>query len=740
MEFRVSSALKDLIGKELITDDQTAIFELVKNSYDADASKVRVIFKSINGTNPRILVVDDGIGMNREDIENKWLFVGFSEKREEYIRAHKERKKTSRIYAGSKGIGRFSCDRLGKLLTIFSKTESDEGINELIVFWDRFEVDQSEEFQNIEIDFNIVHSIIYPTVSDFFKTNTHGTVLQIEELNSSWEDPQKLVRLKRYLQRLINPEQFKNDNFQINIEAEDFLDHDQRNIDKQKDDQIINGEVQNFVFKKIEPNTTTIDVNITVNEISTKLFDKGELIFQLETSVPEHLANLYGIHASISFLNKYAKSVFKRMMGIDSVDFGHIYLYKNGFRIHPYGDPSDDWLGIGRRQQQGHYRYIGNRDLVGRVEILGDQVELREVTSRSSGLVMTEMAYQLIDFIKNHCIRILERYIIDALNWERISDETEKNVRILELVEKIYGSEVKKQDRVVYVNPRLKILLEKKQIEKIPSLMSQIGNQIKHEKVDISEIREAIASLNKSIDFQKKEYERKIQIANQEVALSRAITATDYSQILEYIHTIAIQSENITEYINKLFSQELPNNLKTILQYVKIENDKISSISNFLTKPDLLVKSTRSLKDIVDFYCSYLVDYPNLDEDRLRFKYEFIPEKLEFPVKFKPLEATTIIDNIISNSRKHEATELLFRFNKISPETLIISFIDNGSGIDDDIPNLESLFNKGVTTTAGSGIGLFSVAKSAKRISKRSKISVDALYDKGFKIDWELIL
>lgn len=740
MEFKVSSALKDLIGKELITDDQTAIFELVKNSFDADATIVRVIFENVFSSNSKILVIDNGTGMSKNDIESKWLFVGFSEKRDDYLRLNKTIKKSARIFAGSKGIGRFSCDRLGKLLTIFTKTESEENLNELIVFWDRFETDQTQEFQNIEIDYNSVQSTLYPVINSFFEEYCHGTILLIEELNASWDEAQKLIRLKRYLQRLINPAQFKDDDFQIFIEAKDFLDSDKKNLKKQNPEQIINGEVHNFVFSKIEPNTTTVDVFINSSEVVTKLFDKGDLIFQLETSIPVKYAGLHDVHVCISYLNQYAKSVFKKMMGIDAVEFGHVYLYKNGFRIHPYGETNDDWLGVARRKQQGHYRYLGNRDIIGRVEIIGNHTELREVTSRSGGLVLTSTAERLIEFIKDNCIRILERYIIDTLDWERISDETEKNLRILELVEKIYGAEVQKTDKVVYINPRIKNLLEKKQIDKIPYIVSRIEDQLQGEKAEIGEIRESITSLNKAVEFQKKSYERKLQAANQEVELSRAITSTDYSQIMDYVHTIGIQSGTISTYLSRLFSQDIPEQLKNVLRSIKIENDKIGSISNFLTKPELLTKSTKSLRDIIDFFSSYLKNYPNLDESKFKLITEVVPAGSIFPVKFKPIDATIIIDNVISNSRKHKATELVFRFNKVSEETININFIDNGQGLDDEIQDPDLVFNRGVTTTSGSGIGLFSVLYSAKKISKKSELKVDASYDKGFKIDWELRL
>ena len=116
LKFRISSALKDLVGKELITSDNVAIFELVKNAYDAYATKVVISF-----LDDKIIIADNGRGMTFDEIQKKWLFVGFSEKKKRIDNISKQqsyRDKIKRYYAGAKGIGRFSCDRLGRMLNI----------------------------------------------------------------------------------------------------------------------------------------------------------------------------------------------------------------------------------------------------------------------------------------------------------------------------------------------------------------------------------------------------------------------------------------------------------------------------------------------------------------------------------------------------------------------------------------------------------------------------------------------
>ena len=146
LQFKISSALKDLVGKDLITSDNIAIFELVKNSYDAYADHVVITF-----ANDKITIADNGKGMSFADLKDKWLFLGFSAKKDgsedyEDDKQKSYRDKIKRYYAGAKGIGRFSCDRLGSLLTITTKTETANYAEQISVDWSKFEVDQKIEF------------------------------------------------------------------------------------------------------------------------------------------------------------------------------------------------------------------------------------------------------------------------------------------------------------------------------------------------------------------------------------------------------------------------------------------------------------------------------------------------------------------------------------------------------------------------------------------------------------------
>ena len=143
LQFRISSALKNIIGSDLINDDFIAVFELVKNSYDAHASKVEITFENLHSKDAKIIIKDNGKGMNYDDLINKWLFVAYSAKKEgteEDSYDYRDKIKIKRAYAGAKGIGRFSCDRLGAELYLETiKEEPKPKVETLLTEWDKFE-------------------------------------------------------------------------------------------------------------------------------------------------------------------------------------------------------------------------------------------------------------------------------------------------------------------------------------------------------------------------------------------------------------------------------------------------------------------------------------------------------------------------------------------------------------------------------------------------------------------------
>lgn len=428
LQFKISSALKDLVGKDLITSDNVAIFELVKNSYDAYANHVVITF-----TENKITIADNGKGMSLSDLKNKWLFLGFSAKKdgtEDEVNDKQKsyRDKIRRFYAGAKGIGRFSCDRLGRLLTITTKTRDSLLAEQILVDWANFEVDQKIEFDNVDIEHRTLN------VDNVFPDQeSHGTIIEIEDLHDE-ETPwtrKHILELKRSLQKLINPYSETND-FVIEIvcEREQKMDlqklHDGVGFDRD----IVNGPLKNSITEILKLKTTQIDVRISDGFVYTTLTDRGVDIYRIrEHNI--HFPMIKNATVSLSFLNRAAKYNFTRLMGVDSINFGSVFLFRNGFRILPFGETGDDSWGIDFRAQQGRARYLGSRDLMGRVDVTVEDVsELKEVSSRDSGLVDTPMARQVKDLYKQ-CHKRLERYVVGVLWGESfLRNEYYKNEEV----------------------------------------------------------------------------------------------------------------------------------------------------------------------------------------------------------------------------------------------------------------------------------------------------------------------
>ena len=143
LHFKTNVQIKSIIGKDLINDDNIAILELVKNSFDADAKRVDISFCNLKSNDDnqveqytdktsRLIIQDDGVGMNLADIQDKWLNIAYSEKKI-------KNRQYNRLMAGAKGVGRFSCDRLGKYLNLYSKKSGNECVV-LKIDWGKFVV------------------------------------------------------------------------------------------------------------------------------------------------------------------------------------------------------------------------------------------------------------------------------------------------------------------------------------------------------------------------------------------------------------------------------------------------------------------------------------------------------------------------------------------------------------------------------------------------------------------------
>ena len=745
LEFKISSGLKDIIGKELITNDFIAIFELVKNSYDAKAKEVKIAFlnikKSTSDTPPRVLIIDDGEGMSYDDLVHKFLFVGYSEKKffEEKLeksRDFRDRIHKRRIFAGAKGVGRFSCDRLGPTLKLYTKIAEEDTIHILEIDWTDFEDDQETEFQTIKVTYTESKELTINgyQVGDF----KSGTILEIYPLYEAWER-EKLVRLKRHLQRLINPIQVdESDVFSILLETGEYLEEDKKYSSKKQEWNVINGEISNFVFEKLGIRTTEIssEIDSQGTGITTELVDRGNFIFKIKEK--NEYTKLKNVKVKIFYLNRPAKSTFTKTMGIQPVNFGSIFLYKNGVRIQPYGEPGEDWLSLEQRKLQGMQRYLATREIIGRVELNGYQPDFKEVTSRDGGVVKTPQYYDLKDFIIKKALRKLERFIVEALDWERIEDEDTIREKSLRLVNLLAG-QIKDPNKEIEFNENLLQLVEKRESDKISQYLKNLESLEKHitSPTVKQQMRTQVKALRKvSTDLQRETKKAEEESSKLKVELEEQKKKILFLEnvnpeaidITSIVHTIGISTfailENITymtRRIDKLKTAEILEKLEKI----RFHADKIEARSNMITHADFdMSASTLESVDIVEYISQYLEKVSTPIEKGLKIEIE--KNEVEFSRSFKHLELSVVIDNLLDNSKKAKASKILFKFQKKDGK-LLLTVCDNGRGIHDSVK--ERIFNLGYSTTGGSGIGMYHIKNIMPKLGASIKFAGNTIID-----------
>jgi signal transduction histidine kinase len=757
--FKISSALKNLIGSDLITDNFVAVFELVKNSFDARATEVKITFDDIYSKDAKIVIQDNGKGMDYKDLTEKWLFLGYSAKRDG-TEDYRDKIKSGRIYAGAKGVGRFSCDRLGKYLNLITISEKPGSrIENIFVDWGKFEENQKVEFKEIPV----VHHILDKTKYNISK----GTILEITDISPDFWNRENFKKLKEKLSKLIRPDLNTSDEvqkFKIILSVPEEIEKDKESIKKLKQDtsndiqqyyNTVNGEIKNFVFNELDIKTTKIESSIDKKGIiTTRLTDRDNYIYEIKEKSEFNLLSNAGI--TLYFLNRSAKLTFKKRTGVEHVDFGSLFIYKNGFRIYPYGERGDDSLGIDNRAMQGYARFIGLRSLIGEISIQGINYELRETTSRGDGLLKTKTYQELAnkdDGFLIKTLRRLEKYVIDVTQWgvndedeiENISSEKVKE-NLVKLIANI--SDDKSILSLDYNQNIIDLIAgkEDKSAKKLVKNFKRIAAESNNKQLfkEADRIEKAITTSLKRADSAEKERDTKIQekrIIEQELekkkeqlAIRDSIESQDLSNVTNLHHQVYVIADTIKSILNELYfkisvDEEITNReLSQFLNELIAENNKIESLSRFGMRAIFEDFNSKKENDITDFIRDYVEKISNyFKSSKIKVEYKSISSE-PFRTSFRPLDISIIIDNLINNSKKHKATKL-----QITSESFVdkfeIIFRDNGSGFSKDIQDINEIFKRGFSTTKSTGLGLYHIDNIMREY--KWKISANVAYKKG---------
>ncbi len=468
-KIRPYARLLTMLGDQLIKNEQIALTELIKNSYDADADWVKVSFDNFGDNfevhkDSKIIIEDNGEGMDLDTIEKSWMNPATPNK---FIDRGKEKKtKKGRIIQGEKGIGRFAILKLGKKILITTRPQNSRKEYEinynLSAYDENFlsENNQKKELfiddLNIEVSTFVPRKIIDKKIKvkhKIFNRCNKGTIIEIADLKGNWERKKieliykDISKFESIFDKLIEPAEERSDflvDFLINGErlavSDEYLDKLYDLIDTKAVFKITNGLYNSdkhiFTFeengkpKSLEIFSPTFKKNkIFQNYFCIKEYDneKGKDVRTEKFRIPE--CGRFTFNFYIFDFNKNPPAKYELDKNDKNLIKEHrIYLYRDGIRVFPYGNPEDDWLQIDKlRGIERAGFFFSNDQVVGWIGISKkENPELRDKTNRE-GLIDEGNATQdfitlIQSFLSFYKLHPFKQYLYDYQKSKKAQD------------------------------------------------------------------------------------------------------------------------------------------------------------------------------------------------------------------------------------------------------------------------------------------------------------------------------
>ena len=186
VRFSVDAGIISRLGQELVARQETALGELIKNAYDADALEVDLTFENAEKAGGRLEIIDNGLGMDRNQLIDGFMRLSSTEKLREPISPRYKRRR-----AGRKGIGRFAVERLGRRVQIITQKKEADKAYKVAIDW---------------ADFGLGKELatIANRIQEIPKRREEGTTLIIENLREEWPDD-AIKEVYRYVAELTQP-------------------------------------------------------------------------------------------------------------------------------------------------------------------------------------------------------------------------------------------------------------------------------------------------------------------------------------------------------------------------------------------------------------------------------------------------------------------------------------------------------------------------------------------------------
>ncbi len=402
--FRPRARLLSMLGEQLISDHAVGLIELVKNAYDADATNVAIHMTQLAASETTCIAIqDNGLGMTRDDIEQKWLSPAVDHK--ERQKQQKQRSPRGRLPIGEKGVGRFAVHQLGRRFQLVSRAD-----NAIEVFfrinWD--------DFDSGDVYLDDIPVELFERVPEVFTGNATGTHLLIEQARAPWKESH-VAKVHRALRRLQSPHaQFPD--FHITLSCPDYPDYENMSISDilERAHYIFRGYITedgllDYEYRCCHPGLSTRQKNGDGHNLIPSA-TKEMASFGLNGCGPFHIT-FYVWDRAQEYLNQsnVARADLDAMSGVS--------LFRDGLRVLPYGEPGNDWLDLDRERINDPSKRIGNQQIIGFVEVEQEKTpKLRDKTNREG----------LIDNIAFRDMRALVRAAMTIFTTEWYTDRPNK--------------------------------------------------------------------------------------------------------------------------------------------------------------------------------------------------------------------------------------------------------------------------------------------------------------------------
>ncbi|MFN8263251.1 MAG: sensor histidine kinase [Chitinophagales bacterium] len=667
-----------LLGRDLITDRITAVFELVKNCYDANSTIVTVDFYNTFTDSPdrKITISDNGIGMSFIDIKDKWMVVGTNSKRTTLY----SDPPFNRKFVGEKGIGRFAVDKLGSKLLIKTKQINEKNWLNVTIDWDEYEKKSDDSTFDKQLSlFTEIDNEYYYEHGD---ANEQGTSLIISQVSEAWSELD-IDRLYKELSKLISPFYPLEPPFNILINSNEFKGYNHLPV---KADPI------KFFSHKGE-----IKFDIINKKQEALYFDSKTGLIKIQLIDEKSFGP---IKMKIFYFNESAKRKYNASYKNDDTRIDGIKIYRDGLITTPFAeseskpDKKRDILGIDKRRWRGTFDAVSTREIIGIVDISKENnPKIIDATNRQ-------------DFIDCPEYKELKEFIIQQIDVFGKVKEYERDFKrtVAEKELQKAGKEVKNfantvtkiESEITKQKPELKNALQP-----LKQLINTLGDTITH-------------SINEQKKYQK-DVERKERI------LYSIVSMQEYASLISHAVRTSIAK---VKHLGEFFKLNFPDK-KFELFYKEYAIQIYDEMNTLLAVTDFMLSYANADRNYEEFNIKELIRDLLINSYSKIFEKEGIDLQIDiqddFVLNTNKQAFQDIFQNLVSNSIKALKNTNIKKIKCtgfLDADNFTIYFSDNGYGVEkSDEEWIFGLYNTRTAEHGGAGIGLYIVEKQVKALN-----------------------